>query len=120
MLGPHASSGVALNFPEVCVVLRIFNWLNSRYHCPFLYDDAEEAVVEGLGGLQGLKPRRFEEVWVAAEAATYKASCEAKAPAGGQRYKGTANCRSLVGCGLCRDDSSGRWRCRAFNTRFRD
>ena len=26
----------------------------------------------------------------------------------GRRYKGTANCRSLVGCGLCRDDSSGR------------
>jgi hypothetical protein len=42
---------------------------------PFLYDEAEEAVVEGSRGLQGLKPRRFGEVYVAAEAATYKAPC---------------------------------------------
>ena len=30
--------------------------------------------MEGLGGLQGLKPRRFADSYVAAEAATYKAS----------------------------------------------
>jgi hypothetical protein len=43
--------------------------------------------VEGLRGLQGLKPRRFADSYVAAEAATYKASAKAKEPAGGQRYK---------------------------------
>jgi hypothetical protein len=36
-------------FPQLCVVLRIFNRLNPCYHCPFLYDDAEETVVKSLG-----------------------------------------------------------------------
>jgi len=52
-----------------------------------LNDDAEEAVVEGLIKLHGLKPLGFADSYVAAEAATYKASAKAKEPAGGQRYK---------------------------------
>ena len=35
-------------FLQLCVVLRIFNLLNPCYHCPFLYDDAEETVMKGL------------------------------------------------------------------------
>src|ERR1700752_1759491 len=49
-------------FPQLCVVLRISERLNSRYHCPFLYDDAEETVVEGLSQVQrqasGTRARR--------------------------------------------------------------
>ena len=43
--------------------------------------------MEGLGGLQGLKPRFFCGFYVAAKAATYEASAKATEPAGGQRYK---------------------------------
>jgi hypothetical protein len=48
-------------FPQLCVVLRISNWLNPRYHCPFSYDDREEAVVEGLSQVQRQKSRPREE-----------------------------------------------------------
>jgi hypothetical protein len=46
------------SFPQLCVVLRIFNRLNPRYHCLFLYDDAEEAVMEGLGQVQRQRGRQ--------------------------------------------------------------
>ena len=77
--------------------------------------------MERLRGLQGLKPAVLGSFVSRLEAATYKASCEAKEPAGpnsqdsdgvhrtsrsrrdrsklGASYKGTAKCRSLVGCG---------------------
>jgi hypothetical protein len=36
------------------------NRLNPRYHCPFLYDDAEETVMKGLGQAQRQKSRPRE------------------------------------------------------------
>jgi hypothetical protein len=47
-----ASCLLLVRLPQLCVVLRIFNRLKPCYHCPFLYDDAEEAVVEGLDQVQ--------------------------------------------------------------------
>jgi len=72
----RANQAKSLTSKEVSYIksARRSNRPNSCYHSPFLCDDAEEAVVEGLGGLQGLKPRRFADSYVAAEAATYKAS----------------------------------------------
>jgi hypothetical protein len=34
----------ALRFPQLCVVIRIYTRPSSRYHCPFLYDDANDAI----------------------------------------------------------------------------
>ncbi|MGA8145235.1 MAG: hypothetical protein WB987_15215, partial [Candidatus Acidiferrales bacterium] len=31
-------------FPHVCVVLRIFNRPDPRYHFPFLYDDGHDTI----------------------------------------------------------------------------
>jgi hypothetical protein len=50
---------IFFSFPSLCVVLRIFNPLNPRYHFPFSYDDAEEAVVESLSQVQRQKSRQM-------------------------------------------------------------
>jgi hypothetical protein len=40
----HSTSSKGPRFPQPCVVLRIFNRPNPRYHCPFLYDDAHHTI----------------------------------------------------------------------------
>gem|GEM_PF-6962402 len=41
---PRSEDPINSRFPQPYVVLRIFNRQNPCYHCPFLYDDARDAI----------------------------------------------------------------------------
>jgi hypothetical protein len=45
-------------FPQVCVVIRIFNRQKARYHFPFLYDDADVTIGRHSGSQGKSLPSR--------------------------------------------------------------
>src|SRR5579864_6135766 len=77
--------------PQVCVVLRISKRLISRYHCPFSYDDSEEAVVEGLSQPQRQKNRPREDHWDA-DSAQDAGATEERAATWGKWHRHSCLC----------------------------
>jgi hypothetical protein len=69
------TSGDRIRFPQACVVIRIFNWQKARYHCAFLYDDADVTIGRHSGSQSKSLPTRPPPV---AQALLPVRSCQAK------------------------------------------
>ncbi len=57
-------------FPQPCVVLRIFDRADPRYHCPFSYDDKNDTIVRHSGSTDQSLPATAGGADLASESAS--------------------------------------------------